>query len=228
MTMHVEDNNDYASDMPRPVDADSVANGSFEHLGEGQGAVSASQGARVSSHHHTPHVSREESAPMSKRVVAVIIVGAILAISISVFLFVRILNTASSVKGAGDVVEQTVVAREEPISYRGYTYELVKGDKGYVLEETRDSGNGKMVSLGELSGEPVCLVLFNGALIIPENLDDGTWDVMAYTIGSGWSKIMDHEGNALGGEGAVSEATLDGATLKLQMEDGVVDVPLEW
>ncbi|MDO4798545.1 MAG: hypothetical protein Q4A01_11080 [Coriobacteriales bacterium] len=226
MTMHVEDNTDYRGDAPRPVDADSVANGSFEHLGEGQGAVSASQGARTASHH--PHGSQEEGKPISKRVVAIIIVGAVLAIAVSVFLFVRILSAASAAKAPGEVVEQTVVSREEPITYRGYTYELVKGNKGYALEETQDSGNGKMASLGDLPGDPVCLVLFNGALIIPENLEDGTWDVMAYTIGSGWSQIMDHDGNVLGGEGTIAEGTLDGSNLKLQVDDDVVDIPLEW
>jgi hypothetical protein len=203
-------------------------------LEEGQGAVQASRSARPTpqhaqhaAQHGAHHAAQEEGAPISKRVVAVIVVGAIVAIAIAVFLFVRILSASRS-SADTTIVEQTVVSSEEAISYRGYTYDLAKGKDAYYLEETRETGNGEKVNLGDLKGEPVSLVLYDATLIIPENLPDGKWDVTAYTIGSGWSSIMDQEGNAQAGDGTIEEARLDGSTLKLQVDGEAVDIPLAW
>lgn len=221
MALNMGDTGDYGSETPQPVDAASVANGAFDQLSAGQGAVSASHSDRPASRYD----ARQESKPMNKAVIAVIVVGALLAIALSVFLFVRILNGSSA--KTEEVVEQAVVSRDEGISYRGSIYSIAEGEESYYLEETSESG-GQAISLGDLDGDPVCLVLFNGALIIPENLGDDTWDVMAYTIGSGWSKIMDEDGSPRGGEGEISEARLDGVSLVLVANDETVSVPLEW
>ncbi len=238
VSMHmadIEDMGEFENNTPRPVDADSVARGSFDRLEEGQGAVQASRSARPAPQHAAQHATQhvvhhaaqEEGKPISKKVVATIVVGAVAAIAVAVFLFVRILSASRSSENT-PIVEQTVVSSEEAISYRGYTYDLAKGKDAYYLEETRESGNGEKVNLGDLKGEPVSLVLYDGALIIPENLPDGKWDVTAYTIGSGWSSIMDQEGNVRAGDGKIEEARLDGSTLKLQIDGEAVDIPLVW
>ena len=227
----IEDTGEFENNTPRPVDADSVARGSFDRLEEGQGAVQASRSARPAPQHATQHVAhhavQEEGKPISKKVAAAIVVGAVAAIAIAVFLFVRILSASRSSEKA-PIVEQTVVSSEEAISYRGYTYDLAKGKDAYYLEETREAGAGEKVNLGDLKGEPVSLVLYDGALIIPENLPGEKWDVTAYTIGSGWSSIMDQEGNARAGDGKIEEARLDGSTLRLRIDGEAVDIPLVW
>jgi hypothetical protein len=52
--------------------------------------------------------------------------------------------------------------------------------------------------------------------------------VAAYTIGSGWSQIMDQEGKAVAGEGSVQDAQLEGSTLVLTVDGARVNVPLVW
>jgi hypothetical protein len=64
--------------------------------------------------------------------------------------------------------------------------------------------------------------------VIPESLPDGTWDVLAYTIGSGWSKIMSDQKTAQTGTGTISEAHLDGSALRLVVDGSEVLVPLVW
>jgi hypothetical protein len=72
------------------------------------------------------------------------------------------------------------------------------------------------------------MVLYDGAIIIPENLKDGTWDIMAYTIGSGWSQLMDQEGKATTGKGELTGVELNSTTLLLTVGSEHVEVPLVW
>ena len=85
----IEDTGEFENNTPRPVDADSVARGSFDRLEEGQGAVQASRSARPAPQHATQHVAhhavQEEGKPISKKVAAAIVVGAALS-GMSVFL----------------------------------------------------------------------------------------------------------------------------------------------
>ena len=84
------------------------------------------------------------------------------------------------------------------------------------------------VALGDLPGTPVTLVLYNGIIVIPENLADGTWDIMAYTLGSGWSQLMDSTDSARSGQGTISAASLDGSNLKITTDQGDQSIPLDW
>ena len=65
--------------------------------------------------------------------------------------------------------------------------------------------------LFELKGEPVTLILHDSAFVVPENLSDGTWDVMALTLGGGGMpmQVTDSEGNPVVGTGRIAEASLD-------------------
>ena len=43
------------------------------------------------------------------------------------------------------------------------------------------------LSLVELPGTPIGLLFYNGTFYMPENLEDGTWDVMCYTLGDAYT-----------------------------------------
>lgn len=229
VAMLMGDTGEFGNVAPQPVDADSVERGSFSRLGEGQGVVSTSNGTHrpTSGASVARHAKSVEAKPIGKHVIAIIVVGAVAAIALAVFLFVRILNAGGARQGQ-TVVEQTVVSQEDAIAYRGFSYALAQKDGKYVLVETAESGSGKTVELGDLPGAPACLVLYDGALIIPENLSDGSWDVMAYTIGSGWSSLMSSDGSTVGGSGTIGSGALEGSDLVLQVDGQTMRVPLEW
>ena len=72
------------------------------------------------------------------------------------------------------------------------------------------------------------LVLYNGTIIIPESLDEGRWDVLAYTVGSGSSPVVDEDGNPVGGPGSIAKAELKGSSLLVTDDAGkVTTVSLE-
>lgn len=223
MALDLDDTEEIGGDAPRPIHAESVANGAFERLGEGQGAVATKRGS------HQPAHSKEPAPEgMSKRALVALVVGVLLAIALAVFLFVRVFVAPSAGPGKSAVVEQTEVGADEQISYRGVSYELVEDVQGMALVEVREASGGQRVVLGNIPGAPVALILFDGSIVIPENLPGGTWDVLAYTIGSGWTQIMDQNGNAQAGTGTISQATLDGSTLRLVVDGAPVEVPLTW
>lgn len=216
--MHFDDTGEFGNKAPLPIDTATYERGSFAQLGEGQGAVMGSRGGKRSAGHQ----------PMDKRIVALIVVGALVAIALMGYLAVGVFSAARTAQNVSDTVEKMAVGFNESISYRGSSYELVKGDKGYQLVEKSESGDGEQVVLGELDGTPVCLVLYDGTLIVPENLKDGTWDVMAYTIGSGWSNLMGQDGEPCGGTGAITEGQLESTSLRLVIDGEPVSIPLVW
>lgn len=224
MAMHMAHNDEFGEEAPLPVDASSVESGAFTKLEKGQGAVSAASKRSAGS----SAMAEESTQPMDKRTMAIIVGGALAVIAIVVVLFVNILDAPGAADDQGAEPEQTAVAADESITSRGAKYELVENGGAYQLVEVHEGDSGQSVSLGDIPGTPVNLVLYDGALIIPENLSDGTWDVMAYTIGSGWSQIMDQEGNATAGSGTISEAQLEGSTVVLVVDGQRVDVPLVW
>ncbi len=216
---------EFESSAPRPVDDRLVKKGNLQQLERGQGAVQASR--------ETANSQRAQAAPqaLSGRTIAIVAAIGAVVIALVVFLMIRILSGPvpnSGNNNASSEVEQTTVGANESFHYRGSTYYLVETGKGYALAESRDESADKVTTLGDLNGTPVNLVLYDGAVIIPENLSNGTWDVVAYTIGSGWSQILGQDGNAYGGTGTISEANLNGSTLHLVVDGSPVDIPLEW
>ncbi len=227
MAMHLDDTGEMGENAPRPVDEKSVKNGAFSHLEQGQGAVTASAKAKHRAHDYDDR-GADEGAPLSKRALVIVCVVAALVIAIIVFVFVRILDGPTpSAKGTSEV-EQTTVSADQGITSRGSTYKLAKNGDVYQLVEVHDADNGQSVALGDLEGTPVSLVLYDGALIIPQNLSGGKWNVMAFTIGSGWSQLADHEGNNVGGSGTVEQAALEGSKLVLTIDGTRNEIPLEW
>lgn len=223
MALHMNSTSEFEEEAPRPIDASSVAKGGFDRLAEGQGAVSASAKRSGGETHAHPD---KDPQHMSKRTLALIGASALVVIVIAVVLFVRVLDAPGSLQDEQVELEQTAVAVDESITSHGVSYELAQNGDVYQLVEVREGSQS--TSLGDLPGVPVNLVLYDGAIIVPENLSDGTWDVMSYTIGSGWSQIANQEGNAITGEGVITDAQLEGSTVVLTSEGGRIEVPLVW
>lgn len=218
MSMHIDDIGD---ETPRPIDTTLVDEGQFEKLGEGQGTV------RKPSH---PSARDDEDIrkilPVSNRTLIIMVVVALLVIAGIVFGAVHVLNSAKIASQQVEQVERTVIAADGSVKLRDTTYAIVKQDKGYVLTATRDVQGAIPTVLGELHGTPVAMILYDGTMLIPENLDDGTWDVATYTIGLNWSKLMGKDGNPQGGKGVVTDAVLDDSVLRLTVDGARVDVSL--
>lgn len=124
-------------------------------------------------------------------------------------------------------VEQRVVQTDvdDVVTVNGLNYQLAQGEDGTwsVVYE----GSSEMVF--ELAGTPVALIVYNGAIVVPENLDDGTWDVMAFTVSasSQATQVVDADDSPVGGQGSITEATLDGSILHVTDSTGTTtDVAL--
>jgi Na+-transporting methylmalonyl-CoA/oxaloacetate decarboxylase gamma subunit len=227
MALHMDDTEGLDDEAPQPIDAESVANGSFERISKDQGARSASHALHDVTKGER-HTSEDDRVPLNKRSLIVIGVAAVVAIVVIVVMVMRILSASAPAPSNSSEPEQVAMSADAQISNRGSSYKLVEQEGKYQLLEVRGAGGGQNVVLGDLKGTPANLVLYDGAIIVPENLADGTWDVAAYTIGSGWSQIMDQEGKAVAGEGSVQDAQLEGSTLVLTVDGARVNVPLVW
>lgn len=219
----VNDAYEFESDTPRPVDAESVARGAFSHLEQGQGAVSASRHPSAGL-----HAADEKPEEMDKRTIALIVSG--MAVALVLVLVFVVGAVAAPAGGAGETqaAEQVAVAADQSVELRGHSYSLEEQDGTYRLMEVSQSESSQPVSLGDVAGTPAGLVLYDGAVIVPQNLKDGTWDVVAYTIGSGWSQLMDKDGKATTGKGKITNVQLDGSTLVLTTDSKDVQIPLVW
>lgn len=224
----LDDTDGLGVNAPRPLDADTVDKGGFKTISQGDGAVRARRDASA-------EAGRNGSLPMPKRTLAVLAVAALAVIALCVALFVRVLS--APVPGS-DVLEDDaapVGAQDaNATAQAGSSYELREDKGSYSLVEVRTEvladGQEEVqeVLLGNLPGAPVDLIMFGDTVLLPENLSDGTWEVSAYTMGSGWSPISDQSGAAVGGQGTITEAALDGTTLRLVVDGAAVEVPLEW
>ena len=126
---------------------------------------------------------------------------------------------------ASDRVERTEVemgqgAQEASIEYDGFLYSLRRTDVGASLVRS-SSADSEPLELLSLAGDPVSLILYDGAFVIAENTASG-WDVMAYQMGDGSlaSALVDGDGNPVAGEGSLASAVLDGDELVLTTADG--------
>ena len=218
MSVHIDDIGD---ETPRPIDTTLVDESQFEKLGEGQGTV---RKPSHSSARDDEDISK--LLPVSNRTLIIMVVVALLVIVGIVFGAIHVVNSARIASQQADQVERTVVSADGSVKLRDTTYALKKQDKGYVLTATRDAADATTTVLGELHGAPVSLVLYDGTILIPENLDDGTWDVAAYTMGVNWSTLMGQDGKPQGGKGVVTDAVLDGSVLRITVDGSRVDVSL--
>lgn len=204
----------YTDDFDREVKASPMASDSITklHSGEGARAFSAKPKKRTSS---TP----------TRGILIGVALAAIVVIAAGFLLFRAILGDRP--QGAGDgtpgtaqeEVQQAEVSVDPAtgavesgtIEYMGETYSLVALEGTSAVVSTDESGNQR--SLFVLRGTPVCVLFYDGILLIPENLPDG-WDVISYVVGaeSQASPIM-KDGEAFKGAGEIADAHLEGSEL---------------
>lgn len=215
-----DDTEELGANAPRPIDVDSVDRGDFQQLSKGEGAVRARRNA-------PEKINTEDVPTLSKRTMIGLVVAALAIIGLCVALFLRALYVPI---GPDEQVEETRVEASvgETITYRGVTYSLAESGGIYSMVEGRTDEDGNKVDLGKIAGTPLCMVLYDGSIVLPENLADGTWNVPVYTVGTGWSYLANQDGVAFGGIGTIREARLEGSTLSLEVNDQITEIPLEW
>jgi hypothetical protein len=223
-------------DAPRPIDVDPQETGSFQRIDASQGARVTTranagetnphmEGARrieaVRMSSGRPKVERHETAVESNaRVFLVLGIAALVVVAIVGRLLVSALVSVEETPEE-QVMEQAQVTGDDGIEYRGTTYALRQKGEAYALVSTAE-GQDEEAVLCELKGTPVTLVLYNTVFVIPENLPDGTWDLIAYPLGAGavTQQVTDSEGKPIVEPGQISEATLVGDGIQVVTDAG--------
>ena len=163
-----------------------------------------------------PSYARHEEKKVKKSPVAIValIVAALVVAGVLIFVFSRCAGSvAENPATLSLVTSKTQVAPGETLSYGGESYELREKDGTWKLVSLSDEESALMV----LDGKPVALVLYEGNLFVPENLSDGTWEIMWYPADSGAAYEPAPGGN---GTGSVSKAEIDGSNLVLTLDSG--------
>ena len=220
---------------PRPIGVDPAATGAFHTISGNQGAVvstretasraaGAAREAIQSSGAVRSSVNRRRAAaPTPKRAPKAAVAGIVVAVVIVIVLAVVAVRSltapAASEADVQTVAAQTSAAVGTGVEVAGSTYETRQGDQGWEL--VRTSGE-EDVSVAQLSGTPVALCLSEGTLVVPENLSDGTWDVICYVVadGSTATQLLGDDGNPVVGSGELTAAEVDGGTLVLTDSSG--------
>lgn len=229
-----------AEGSPRPISVDPAATGSFSTIRQGRGAVTttrenagrAAEAGRASVARTVRAGQGTRKKPQPSKAPLPVLVGIGVAALVVVVLAVVLLSALISPRApegdeaATSVAAETVVAANEGVESGGFTYSLSQGEGGWEL--VRSSG-GQDTSLATLSGEPVCVTLYQGTLFIPENLSDGTWDIICYVLGDGstTTQLLGSDGNPVTGSGTVQSATVDGSSLVLTGDGVSQSVALE-
>lgn len=209
---------------PQPIDPE--ATNSFGTIASDEGAIMGEDAVQT----ETDEDNEDDQKPgRSFMLILAIVVAAVIAGGFYLFASSCTSKEEPQQQETQQSSEQTQTSSDDTIEYRGTTYSLTQNDQGkYTLTQTDQADGSQPVELGQIDGTPAKLVLYNGAIIIPESKSDGTWDVMAYTIGSGWGQLADQQGNAYSGQGSISDAQLDGSNLVLTVDGSQTTVPLEW
>ncbi len=229
-----------AEGSPRPISVDPATTGSFSTIRQGRGAVAttrenagrAAEAGRASAARTVRAGQGTRKKPQPSKAPLPVLIGIGVAALVVVVLAVVLLGALISPKApegdeaATSVAAETVVAANEGVESGGFTYGLSQGEGGWEL--VRSSG-GQDTSLATLAGEPVCVTLYQGTLFIPENLSDGTWDIICYVLGDGstTTQLLGSDGNPVAGSGTVQSAAVDGSSLVLSGDGVSQSVALE-
>lgn len=115
------------------------------------------------------------------------------------------------------------------VTYQGSTYSLVTQESGQMGLVCTDA-NGNVSTLCEIEGTPVALMRAGATILIPENRDDGTWDIVCYVVGghAEATYVVGSDGAMVQGTGSISAVELDGTTLHVTDDSGeITDVAVE-
>lgn len=160
----------------------------------------------------------------TRKNIFIIVGGAILVLAVLFFL-VRCVTGAltadNEAPAEGQRQEQPAEAQQQEaaadgaVVLHGVSYALAQGEDG-AWSVTADGE-----AAFSLSGTPTAIILCNGVLVVPENLEGG-WDVVAYMPADGSlpTQVTDADGNVVGGSGSVASAELDGSDLVVTDSSG--------
>ena len=232
------DQENHMGDAPRPIDVNPAETGSFRRIEANEGArittrANASDSAQMRALNPESTRSRRLSSAgrpkvehhdvevqSNKRVFIALAIAALVVMGIVGTLVIRALT---SVEQASEkpVIEQMQTGAGESIEYRGTTYSLEENGGKYALM-SKAEGADKQSKVCDLGGKPVALVLYNTAFIIPENLPNGTWDIIAHPLGGGsmTQPVTDGDGNPIVNQGEIESASLNGDKVVVKTTDG--------
>lgn len=215
-------------DAPRPIGVDPSVTGSFHTIRDGQGAVvatretasAAADAAReamgssktVRASARRRRAAKPAPAKAPKGVLVGMVVAVVVVIALATFAVRSLVEPAASGDDAATAAAQTSVEASGGVSVAGSSYSTRQGDAGWEL--VKGEGDDAAV-VAQLSGTPVALCLHEGTLFVPENLSDGTWDVICYVVadGSTPTQLLNGDGQPVVGSGELSAAELDGDSL---------------
>ena len=152
-------------------------------------------------------------------------VAIIAVVAVLLFVFSRCANSVAENPSALSLVSSTRTLEADTglaINYDGASYEFRETDGVWQLVRTAPDE----AVLIDFAGKPVKLVIYDDDTIyVPENLSDGTWDVMAYLIADDSVPVRVPD---VGGEGTLTSAKLDGSDLVVTTEAGEsISIPLD-
>ena len=180
--------------------------------------------ARLTGENRPTYARHEQKkTKMSLPLLIGLIVGGVAVVAALMFVVSRCASSVAENPSALDLITSSSTLEATPglsINYDGATYEF--SDEGGTWQLIQTATDKDV--LIEFDGTPVYLVICNETVYAPENLADGTWDIMACLLADG--AVAVHVPGA-SGEGVVSSAKLDGDALALTMETGeTVSVPI--
>lgn len=194
-----------------------------------------SRNRRLSGRNRPEYGTKPQRKPANLKSVLLVIAGVVgLFVILAIVAFVTFLGAQDNPQPqepAASVEEpqQVQTTADGSVTYQGISYSLeATGDGTYAVIASDSKGNKTQEFT--VSGTPVSLILYTSVIVVPENKPDGTWDVVAYTIGgdSAPMAVADSSGNAITGTGTISTATLDGSVVHVTDSTGATtDVALE-
>ena len=174
-----------------------------------------------------PSYARHEQkkAKLSPLQIAGLAVAIVAVVAALLFVFSRCADSVVENPSALSLVTTTRTLEADTglaINYDGASYEFRETDGVWQLVRTVPDE----AALIDFAGKPIKLVIYDDDTIyVPENLADGTWDVMAYLIADDSVPVRVPD---VGGEGTLTSAKLDGSELVVTTEAGEsVRIPLD-
>lgn len=174
-----------------------------------------------------PSYERHEQAKLklSPIQIAGLAVAVIAVVAVLLFVFSKCASSVAENPSALSLVSTTRTLEADTglaINYDGASYEFRETGGAWQLVRTAPDE----AVLIDFVGKPVKLVIYDDDMIyVPENLSDGTWDVMAYLIAE---DSVPARVPGASGEGMLTSAKLDGSELVVTDEAGQsVRIPLE-
>lgn len=238
-TLPLVDDSDSTSAVPSALDTESLstlASGQGAQVTTRENAADAAERARgaqeqrhaervrlVGANRPTYARHEQKKAKISLLQILGLAVAIIAVVAVLLFVFSRCAGSVADNPAALSLisVSGTQAAPGQTLTYDGESYELTEKDGSWKLVSP-SADNDELMAL---AGKPVVLMANDEWLLVPENLDDGTWDVMAIRIAEGAVAVKVPDA---AGEGKATKAEIDDATLVVTTEAGeTVSIPLE-